>query len=65
MRKVLEMQGFPIVPFLTTSDLLRLSETATWLQPYRNQLDVLKVSTKGKKPSLAYIVRSRPAEGWK
>jgi len=36
-RAVLGMLGFPVAPFLTTQELLRVSETCTWLLPYRGQ----------------------------
>jgi len=40
----LEIHGYPVKPFLSTPELLRLSEVAAWLLPYRNLLDDLKVS---------------------
>jgi hypothetical protein len=38
------MDDMLLAPFLGTRDLLRLSETATWLVPYRNQLGEVKIN---------------------
>ena len=41
---VLGMEGYPIAPMLTTSELLRMSETCVSLLPFRGQHLDIKVS---------------------
>lgn len=42
-----------LAPFLTTTDLLHLSEAAKWLEPYRHQLPNIKFSCKVRSQPLA------------
>lgn len=43
IQRALAMEGYPLAPFLSTPDLLHLSEASPWLLDYRHQITRLKL----------------------